>query len=150
MDDPLHRALSNILPLIWILSNIRDYFQLHYMTCRFLSIWHMLRLGTAPLNGFLNVIDDTRDGSCSCGHASETVQHYLLDCERYTAQRTALATSVRAQVPTFACLSVPRLLGDPDRLSTAQLDRIFVAVTSFITATERFSDLIIPEGRPPD
>ena len=115
-----------------------------------LAIWHMLRLGTAPLNGFLSVIDDTRDGSCSCGHASETVQHYLLDCERYTAQRTALATSVRAQVPTFACLSVPRLLGDPDRLSTAQLDSIFVAVTSFITATERFRDLIIPEGRPPD
>jgi len=46
-----------------------------------------LRTGMARLNGFLNRIGVAESDICACGHASETVEHFLLRCARWTALR---------------------------------------------------------------
>jgi ribonuclease HI len=46
-----------------------------------------LRTGMARLNGFLNRIGAAESDLCACGHASETVGHFLLRCSRWTALR---------------------------------------------------------------
>jgi hypothetical protein len=37
-----------------------------------------LRTGMARLNGFLNRVGAAESNLCACGHASETVRHFLL------------------------------------------------------------------------
>lgn len=46
-----------------------------------------LRTGMARLNGFLNRIGAAESDLCACGHASETVGHFLLRCTKWTALR---------------------------------------------------------------
>ena len=46
-----------------------------------------LRTGMARLNGFLNRIGASESERCACGHARETVEHFLLRCTRWTALR---------------------------------------------------------------
>jgi ribonuclease HI len=49
-----------------------------------------LRTGMARLNGFLNRIGAAESDQCACGHARETVEHFLLRCVRWTALREGM------------------------------------------------------------
>jgi len=49
-----------------------------------------LRTGMAKLNGFLSRIGAAESDLCACGHAKETVEHFLLRCIRWTALRDGL------------------------------------------------------------
>jgi hypothetical protein len=46
-----------------------------------------LRTGMARLNGFLSRIGAAESDSCACGRATETVEHFLFRCVRWTALR---------------------------------------------------------------
>jgi ribonuclease HI len=49
-----------------------------------------LRTGMAKLNGFLSRIGAAESDLCACGHAKETVEHFLLRCIKWTALRDGL------------------------------------------------------------
>ncbi|MDN5289590.1 MAG: Endonuclease/exonuclease/phosphatase [Mucilaginibacter sp.] len=49
-----------------------------------------LRTGMAKLNGFLSRIGAAESDLCACGHARETVEHFLLRCIRWTALRDGM------------------------------------------------------------
>jgi ribonuclease HI len=49
-----------------------------------------LRTGMAKLNGFLCRIGAAESDLCACGHARETVEHFLLRCIRWTALRDGM------------------------------------------------------------
>ena len=47
-------------------------------------------------------------GVCECGQGQETVEHYLLECRKHTAQRKKLRKEVGVER-----MKVYKLLGDP-------------------------------------
>lgn len=49
-----------------------------------------LRTGMAKLNGFLSRIGAAESDLCACGHARETVEHFLWRCIRWTALRDGM------------------------------------------------------------
>jgi ribonuclease HI len=51
------------------------------------SVLAQLRTGMTRLNGFLSRIGAAESDQCACGHARETVEHFLLRCVRWTALR---------------------------------------------------------------
>ena len=49
-----------------------------------------LRTGVARPNSFLHKIDAVVSGTCECGQASETVQHFLFRCIKWIMQREGM------------------------------------------------------------
>jgi hypothetical protein len=54
------------------------------------SILAQLSTGMARLNIYLHRNKASRLDQCDCGHAAETVDHFLFRCRRWTAQRTEM------------------------------------------------------------
>ena len=54
------------------------------------SVLAQLRTGMARLNGYLYQINVSQTDQCACGQASETVEHFLFRCRKWTAQRTEM------------------------------------------------------------
>ena len=106
------------------------------------AIWHMLRLGSAPLNAFLHSIGCAPAPDCLCGGGVETVEHYLLHCSKYAPARARLRASARPAFPAAAQMGTAELLGNPLSLADPEIDRIFTAVTIFISDSRRFTDLV--------
>ena len=114
------------------------------------ALWHMLRLGTAPLNDFLTKVDCHNNRYCACGTAPETIHHFLLQCTRFRAQRAEMLSQIYKVAPSILInLDPSRLLGDPCKLPNNALDSIFVAVTTFIRSSRPFDDFITQRGEPP-
>ena len=67
-----------------------------------------LRTGRCGLNHYLYRFKLTDTPRCSCGHGKETVEHYLLECQLYVAQRKELRKNVRV-----GRMRVEKLLGYP-------------------------------------
>lgn len=51
------------------------------------SVLAQLRTGIARLNSFLHRIGVANTDQCDCGHARETVNHFLFRCRRWTTHR---------------------------------------------------------------
>ena len=102
------------------------------------SIFHGLRLASAPLNSFLNSIGCSRTPLCECGDR-ETVSHYLLHCRRYRTQRATLRTKVRLILQRRCNLNLRILLANPHDLKRPALLRISRAVCEFISTSRRFT-----------
>ena len=51
------------------------------------SVLAQLRTGMTRLSGFLSRIGAAESDQCACGHARETVEHFLLRCVRWTTLR---------------------------------------------------------------
>ena len=102
-----------------------------------LAIFHSLRLGTAPLNAFLHHIRCARSPACECGYHAETVQHYLLHCRNFAAQRAVLRRDIHSLVPRTP-LSLQLLLGNPFGLRPRQLLRVVRCVCKFVATSARF------------
>jgi hypothetical protein len=49
-----------------------------------------LRTGMARLNGYLHRIGAAPTDQCACGQATETVDHFLFRCKKWTAYRTEM------------------------------------------------------------
>jgi hypothetical protein len=66
------------------------------------SILAQLRTGMARLNGYLHRIGAAESDLCACGHAKETVEHFLFRCSQWDQYREIL----RKQTDTkMGCLS---------------------------------------------
>ena len=103
-----------------------------------LSAWHGLRLHTAPLHEYLHSIECHPTPYCACQRQHESVDHYLLHCQRFSDQRKIMLATVRKFVPIDEPISKYFLLGNPNLLPSEDFDEIFRAVTTFIRASERF------------
>ena len=115
------------------------------------ALWHMLRLGTAPLHDFLTKVGCHDNRYCDCGIAPETTHHFLLQCQRFGALRANMLAEIRRVAPSILVnLEVAGLLGNPGKLPESAIDAIFVAVTDFIRLSNRFHILINPPEVAPD
>ena len=83
------------------------------------SLFHGMRLGSAPLNSFLASIQCSRSHACQCG-ARETVSHFLLYCPRLRLQRLALRGKLTVILNSRQPLTLKLLLGNPLRLSRSK------------------------------
>ena len=92
--------------------------------------WHGLRLGTIPLNKFLQSIGRHSDGQCDCGKGEETVEHFLLHCESHTEATEKLTRQIKKSFNTQAQPSLARILSTDNRS--------FKAVSTFLEEVTRF------------
>lgn len=54
------------------------------------SVLAQLRTGMARLNGYLHRIGATESERCICGHAKETVEHFLFRCSKWNDHRRGM------------------------------------------------------------
>ena len=85
-----------------------------------------LRTGHCPLNNYLKRINRINDATCiGCGDAKETVQHFLLVCQKYERLKDGMRKKVGV-----GGMKMEKLLGDPRRIKDT---------VKFIESTERFN-----------
>ncbi|KAI4526963.1 hypothetical protein K523DRAFT_242524, partial [Schizophyllum commune Tattone D] len=82
-----------------------------------------LRVHHIGLNAYLHRIGAVNSALCARCIARETVEHYLLRCQRYVKERRALREAVRRP------LSLQCLLADPANIPHT---------LAFVHATQRF------------
>jgi len=113
------------------------------LTC-YTSILHTrLRLGACALNSYLFKISRSESQDCFCQQGVvESVEHYLLTCPRYAAQRQSLFSSAAQLIPFWPTLSAKEkcsiFLVGSKFLKTYQYITLFL-VQKYIIATNRFS-----------
>ena len=84
-----------------------------------------LRTGHCSLNSYLERFNITDNATCpGCGDATETVQHFLLVCEKYERLRDKMRKEVGV-----GGMRMQKLLGDPRRI---------METVEFIESMERF------------
>ena len=84
-----------------------------------------LRVGHAPLNLYLHRFKKVNSAQCpACGHPTETVEHYLVQCLKYAHERWPLLSKMRGNPPRLE-----KILSDTELLAP---------LINFIEATERF------------
>ncbi len=84
-----------------------------------------LRTGHCSLNKYLHRFHITDDSTCECGEGEETVEHYLLRCEKYDRQRDRLRRKVGIEG-----MRTEKLLGDL---------KLIQHTIKYIKETERFN-----------
>ena len=72
-----------------------------------------LRTGHCRLNKYLHGIGARNSPYCECGYGKETVEHYLLECNKYKKQRRQMRLDIKK-----GPLTVAKLLGDKKRDKT--------------------------------
>ncbi|KAK1461393.1 hypothetical protein CTAM01_17121 [Colletotrichum tamarilloi] len=78
------------------------------------SILAQLRTGMARLNWYLRQIGATASAHCACGHAAESVEHFLFRCTRWTAQRTQMLQQTETQRGNLSYFLGGKSASDPD------------------------------------
>ena len=68
------------------------------------TILAQLRTGHCPLNKYLHRVGRRESPECGCGYGEETVEHFLLECPRYSIQRRALRGKVGVMEMNMATL----------------------------------------------
>ena len=61
-----------------------------HLTRKEAGVLAQLRTGMARLNGYLYRIEAAPSDQCACGHARETVDHFLFRCTKWTTYRTEM------------------------------------------------------------
>lgn len=117
---------------------------------RYPNILHTrLRLDNTGLNSHLFKYGRSDICACACGHNSETMKHYLLECPNYATPRDTLLVAIRNEL---APRTNPRLPLDLDQnyflrillcgslhLSNSSNNIISAAVQQYIISSGRFS-----------
>jgi ribonuclease HI len=89
------------------------------------SLIFQLRVGHAPLNGYLHRFERVNSARCpACGAPRETTEHFLLRCPKYAHERWALLKHIKDSEP-----KVERILSNP---------KTIIPLVNYIDATERF------------
>ena len=118
--------------------------RLNYLGDRYLGVLHTrLRLGHCALNSYLYLINCSDSPSCKCNAYKEDVQHYLLFCPIFSAQRNTLLASVELTAGTVwntlsSAEKIDFLLNGNRRFSFDENSVIFAAVREFIKQSKRF------------
>ena len=95
-----------------------------------------LRTGYSRLNKYKHQVGISKTSKCDCG-AEESTDHYLLNCERYEAQRMTLQRNIRAISPCFI-MDTQTLLSKTESNKSHYRD-ILQLVGDFIDNTGRFN-----------
>lgn len=61
------------------------------------SVLAQLRTGMARVNTYLSRINAASTDQCECGHARETVEHFLFRCRRWTQHRMEMMQQTATQ-----------------------------------------------------
>ena len=111
----------------------------YYCGQRLLSVLHArLRNNCSSLKFDLfhaNLIDNP---TCICGYRNETVEHYLLYCINFTAQRTVMLNNLNELNMNFPITANVLLYGD-ESLTLDENVIIFFEVQKFIKDSKRFT-----------
>jgi len=150
MNAPLWNTLDNSIHTIESICSFKKRLKhlLHpqiYNKIFNISLLHTrLRLGSCALNSYLFKINRcvTQDCTCQPG-VVESVEHYLLICPRYAAQRQPLLAYAAQLIRNFSNLSLidqrnTFLMGSND-LTYDENKSLFVSVQKFILDTNRFT-----------
>ncbi|KAI1839389.1 hypothetical protein JX266_014400, partial [Neoarthrinium moseri] len=79
------------------------------------NILAQLRTGMARLNSYLFKIGATDIETCPCGHASETIKHFLFRCSLWTQHRTALFEQTDERQGDLSFFLGGKSRSDPDK-----------------------------------
>ena len=93
-----------------------------------------LRLQNSNLNANLYSINLSETPACDCGNASETTEHYLLECPRYHEIRNDLFQ----EIDFIQYLSPMILLSGSSKLTRDQNTQVIQATQTFILKSKRF------------
>ena len=97
-----------------------------------------LRIGHVELNEYLHRFNQHDSPNCPHCNTPETTSHFLLDCTKYTTQRTRLKLKLRSEeITTF---DTNTLLGGGN-LTLHKQKEIVKALAFFIKETERFNSV---------
>jgi ribonuclease HI len=97
----------------------------HRLPKHIASLIFQLRVGHAPLNGYLHRFGKIESARCpACGEARETTEHFILRCPKYAHERWALLRHVRDNTPRLE-----HIMANP---------KLIIPLMNYIDATERF------------
>ncbi|KAL4403522.1 hypothetical protein CABS03_15173 [Colletotrichum abscissum] len=99
------------------------------------SILAQLRTGMARLNWYLHQIGATSLAQCACGHAAESVEHFLFRCTQWTAQRTQMLQQTELQRENLSYFLGGKSASDPDDWSPCK--DVVKETIKFATSTQR-------------
>ena len=99
----------------------------HRIPRRLASLIFQLRVGHAPLNGYLHRFKKVDSARCpACGDQCETAEHFLLRCPKYAHERWPLLVKINRTAPSMT-----------DILSN---QKTIIPLINFLDATGRFQD----------
>ena len=106
------------------------------------SIFHSLRLGSAPLKMWLYKINLSDSPRChQCKHPTETIDHYIMQCKQFKEERYTLLNCFKDVLnhknriyTNDVLLSVGTIKG----LSHTNITKLYKAAIQYIAATRRF------------
>jgi ribonuclease HI len=105
------------------------------LTRRQADILVQLRTGMARLNGYLYQIRAVEKSECVCGQTRETVEHFLLYCKEWEAQREQLYQQLKKRNNTLSYLLGGKSLQD-DKDWKPDMEAIHTTI-KFVLATGR-------------
>ncbi|KAL3708693.1 hypothetical protein TMatcc_006677 [Talaromyces marneffei ATCC 18224] len=109
------------------------------------KILAQLRTGMTELNSYLNRIGAADSDLCACGQASETVEHFLFRCTKWTAMREDMNQCTESRRGNLSFFLGGKSRSDPDRWQPDM--KAVQAVIKYAIATGRLEQE--PEAGPP-
>ncbi|KAE8547614.1 hypothetical protein EYB25_009407 [Talaromyces marneffei] len=97
------------------------------------------------LNSYLNRIGAADSDLCACGQASETVEHFLFRCTKWTAMREGMNQCTESRRGNLSFFLGGKSRSDPDRWQPDM--KAVQAVIKYAIATGRLEQE--PEAGPP-
>jgi hypothetical protein len=94
-----------------------------------------LRTGMARLNSYLHRIGAVDSAQCPCGHAVETVKHFLFTCSLWTHHRSRLLDQTETRRGSISFFVGGKTRSDPDKW-TPNMQAVRATI-GFATATGR-------------
>jgi hypothetical protein len=94
-----------------------------------------LRTGMSRLNGYLHKIGAAESAKCECGHAAETVEHYLFRCKRWKEERQIMLQYSRTEMGNLSFFLGGKAASNGDK-STPNIEAVKASV-KFAIATRR-------------
>ncbi|KAK4065820.1 hypothetical protein Purlil1_14013 [Purpureocillium lilacinum] len=101
------------------------------------NVLAQLRTGMMRLNSYLSKIGAVESSLCECGQATETAEHFLFRCKRWTEQRRILIACSRTKIGNLSFFMGGKTASDDDRWQPDM--RAVHATIKFAIATKRLA-----------
>ena len=101
------------------------------------NVLAQLRTGMMRLNSYLSKIGAVESSLCECGQATESAEHFLFRCKRWTEQRRILFACSRTKIGNLSFFLGGKTASDDDRWQPDM--RAVHATIKFAIATKRLA-----------